>query len=239
MATPFNRMDTRTVLAWGVFLLSLATILGAWGFELIGGYTPCHLCLGERIPYYVGVPIAAFAVFMAMTGRVTPTRILLLIVAGNLHLERLQGHLSRRRRISLVARSADLLGQRGAGDPWCRRQPPGPARRRPPRGILHRRNVALPRRLGPVIRRMECGDFASWWRQRHCSRRCGPSDLTDRARYPSRDSRASSHADSSAGTAGRFDADRRSSAGKAIAPATCRRAWLTFRLCANCRSSRR
>lgn len=81
-AAPLNRMDTRTVLAWGVFLLSLATILGAWGFELIGGYTPCHLCLGERIPYYVGVPIAAFAVFMAMTGRVTPARILLLIVAG-------------------------------------------------------------------------------------------------------------------------------------------------------------
>jgi disulfide bond formation protein DsbB len=69
-------------MAWGAFVLSLATILGAWGFELIGGYTPCHLCLGERIPYYVGVPIAALAVFAAMTGRVAVTRMLLLIVAG-------------------------------------------------------------------------------------------------------------------------------------------------------------
>ncbi len=78
----FGSIETRTVLTWGAFLLSLATILGAWGFELIGGYTPCHLCLGERIPYYVGVPIAVLAVFAVMTGRTTLTRILLLILAG-------------------------------------------------------------------------------------------------------------------------------------------------------------
>lgn len=47
------------------FVVSLATILGAWGFELVGGYVPCPLCLTQRIPYYIGVPVALFAVAAA------------------------------------------------------------------------------------------------------------------------------------------------------------------------------
>lgn len=47
------------------FVVSLVTILGAWGFELIGGYVPCPLCLTQRIPYYVAVPVALFAVAAA------------------------------------------------------------------------------------------------------------------------------------------------------------------------------
>ena len=38
-------------------LLAALTIIGAWGFEAIGGYVPCELCLGQRIPYYLGVPL--------------------------------------------------------------------------------------------------------------------------------------------------------------------------------------
>lgn len=34
-----------------------ATILVALGFEHIGGYEPCALCLKERIPYYAGLPV--------------------------------------------------------------------------------------------------------------------------------------------------------------------------------------
>lgn len=45
-----------------VVILALATILGAWGFQLIGGYVPCKLCLEERVPYYVGVPLALLTV---------------------------------------------------------------------------------------------------------------------------------------------------------------------------------
>jgi disulfide bond formation protein DsbB len=40
-------------------LVALAAILGAWGFELIGGYVPCKLCLEQRNPYYIGLPLAA------------------------------------------------------------------------------------------------------------------------------------------------------------------------------------
>ncbi len=75
-------MDSRTLLTWAVFLAAFATIVGAWGFQLIGGYVPCQLCLGQRIPYYVGVPVALLAVIAAMTGREGLTRILLLLVAG-------------------------------------------------------------------------------------------------------------------------------------------------------------
>src|ERR1043166_3560692 len=49
-------------LAVVAFALSLAAILGALGFEYIGGYLPCHLCLMQRTPYYVGVPVGAATV---------------------------------------------------------------------------------------------------------------------------------------------------------------------------------
>jgi disulfide bond formation protein DsbB len=82
-ATPLlGGTDVRTVLAWAVFLAALATILGAWGFQLIGGYVPCPLCLDQRIPYYIGVPVALLAVIAAMTGRRQMTRLLLLAVAA-------------------------------------------------------------------------------------------------------------------------------------------------------------
>ena len=42
-------------------LVGAATIAGAWGFQLIGGYVPCALCLEQREPYYVALPLAALA----------------------------------------------------------------------------------------------------------------------------------------------------------------------------------
>ncbi len=41
------------------FMIGFFTIVGAWGFELIGGYVPCELCLGQRLPYYIGLPLLA------------------------------------------------------------------------------------------------------------------------------------------------------------------------------------
>ena len=49
-----------------VFLLGLATIGGAWAFQIFGGYVPCKLCLEERLPYYVGVPLAFVALTTAL-----------------------------------------------------------------------------------------------------------------------------------------------------------------------------
>jgi disulfide bond formation protein DsbB len=49
-------------LALLILAIAAVTILGALGFEHIGGYLPCHLCLMQRTPYYMGVPVAALTV---------------------------------------------------------------------------------------------------------------------------------------------------------------------------------
>lgn len=44
-----------------LIIAGLATIAAAWGFQLIGGYVPCKLCLEQRVPFYVGLPLAVVA----------------------------------------------------------------------------------------------------------------------------------------------------------------------------------
>jgi disulfide bond formation protein DsbB len=39
--------------------VAVATILGAYYFQYVLGLAPCPLCLDERIPYYVAIPLAA------------------------------------------------------------------------------------------------------------------------------------------------------------------------------------
>jgi disulfide bond formation protein DsbB len=71
------------VAALVVVAVGLATILGAWAFEIYGGYTPCALCLKERIPYYVGLPVALLgAVNALLRGPVIITRLSLLAAAA-------------------------------------------------------------------------------------------------------------------------------------------------------------
>ncbi len=41
-----------------VALGAMAAILGAWFFEYALGYAPCPLCLQQRIPYYIVIPLA-------------------------------------------------------------------------------------------------------------------------------------------------------------------------------------
>jgi disulfide bond formation protein DsbB len=48
--------------------ISAATILGALGFQHIGGYEPCALCLMQRTPYYIGIPVVAAAAVAAWMG---------------------------------------------------------------------------------------------------------------------------------------------------------------------------
>jgi disulfide bond formation protein DsbB len=47
-----------------VLVIAAATILGAWAFQL-AGYSPCELCLKQRVPYYVGIPIALLTLLVA------------------------------------------------------------------------------------------------------------------------------------------------------------------------------
>ncbi len=68
---------TPAAAAAAVFVLSLATLGGAWYFQFVLGYQPCHLCLIQRIPYYIVIPLS-FG--LAIAARYDAPR--LLVVAG-------------------------------------------------------------------------------------------------------------------------------------------------------------
>jgi disulfide bond formation protein DsbB len=76
---PLWQIYPRQTAAILVLAIGLATIAGAWAFELIGGYIPCPLCLQERIPYYVGLPLALIA--LVLSPRPWPSRALLFLTA--------------------------------------------------------------------------------------------------------------------------------------------------------------
>lgn len=71
---PPTRLRQAPIAAAAAFVIGLGAILGAWGFQIIGGYIPCALCYEERIPYYVGLPIIALALGLAAGGRETAFR---------------------------------------------------------------------------------------------------------------------------------------------------------------------
>lgn len=73
--------QNRTALAGTILALGLAAIAGAWGFQLIGGYQPCLLCLQQRIPYYLGLPVALVALVAASRGRTGLARAAFILTA--------------------------------------------------------------------------------------------------------------------------------------------------------------
>jgi len=61
---------------------AVAVIAAAWGFEL-AGFTPCKLCLMQRTPYYLGIPLAAMAFGVErIDGPAWITRVILLVLIG-------------------------------------------------------------------------------------------------------------------------------------------------------------
>ncbi len=68
--------------ALAILVIAAATIGGAWTFEALG-YAPCELCLWQRWPYYLGIPLAGATALLAVRGAghpVTAAFILLAIV---------------------------------------------------------------------------------------------------------------------------------------------------------------
>jgi disulfide bond formation protein DsbB len=68
--------------AWVVLLGGTVVIATAWGFQLIGGYTPCELCLEQRVPYYIGLPLTALALILMASRRSGLAALALLGVAA-------------------------------------------------------------------------------------------------------------------------------------------------------------
>lgn len=49
--------------------IAMAAVVGtALGFEHIGGYIPCALCLEQRTPYYIGAPLMLVAAIISKAG---------------------------------------------------------------------------------------------------------------------------------------------------------------------------
>ena len=80
------------VLGGAFMALAMTLVVGtALGFEHIGGYIPCKLCLEQRVPYYAGIPVALFALvaaFMRWPGIVARAALLItgLLMAYSVYL---------------------------------------------------------------------------------------------------------------------------------------------------------
>ncbi|NKN37078.1 disulfide bond formation protein B [Agrobacterium sp. a22-2] len=63
-----NSITTRPGLGYALLLTAgMAVVVGsALGFEHIGGYIPCALCLLQRNPYYIGIGVGALAVLASL-----------------------------------------------------------------------------------------------------------------------------------------------------------------------------
>jgi len=64
-AQPFWRANPAAAAALIVALVGAATLAGAWFLELVVGLKPCPLCLEQRVPHYIGVPLALIVALAA------------------------------------------------------------------------------------------------------------------------------------------------------------------------------
>lgn len=60
--------DLLPAAALAIAALGALTILGAYVFQYVLGYPPCPLCLEQRTPYYIGIPLALVTAFAAWRG---------------------------------------------------------------------------------------------------------------------------------------------------------------------------
>ena len=67
-APAFWRADPAAAAALIVARRRRATIAGAWFFELVIKLNPCPICLEQRWPYYIGIPLALVVAFAAWRG---------------------------------------------------------------------------------------------------------------------------------------------------------------------------
>jgi disulfide bond formation protein DsbB len=82
---PLLALRHATIPAAGYLIAAVAaaTVAGAWFFQYVIGLVPCPLCLDQRIPYYVAIPLAlALGFFGHDIRRSKLARLLLLVIAA-------------------------------------------------------------------------------------------------------------------------------------------------------------
>jgi disulfide bond formation protein DsbB len=60
------RTDPAAGAALAIFVIGVGTILGAWFFEYVLKYPPCELCLEERLPYHIVIPLTLLLLIAAL-----------------------------------------------------------------------------------------------------------------------------------------------------------------------------
>jgi disulfide bond formation protein DsbB len=53
--------------ALAIFAVSFATLCGAWFFQFVLKLPPCPLCLEQRIPYYLVIPLSLLVAIAALS----------------------------------------------------------------------------------------------------------------------------------------------------------------------------
>jgi disulfide bond formation protein DsbB len=61
-----TRLSPAAAAALVVLAGGIVAMLGAYFVQFVLGYEPCPLCLDQRIPYYVGIPLAALVAAAAL-----------------------------------------------------------------------------------------------------------------------------------------------------------------------------
>ena len=64
----FTRLPRAATVALAIAAGGAATILGAYFFQYVVGFIPCPLCLDQRVPYYVVIPLAVVVAATVMDG---------------------------------------------------------------------------------------------------------------------------------------------------------------------------
>jgi disulfide bond formation protein DsbB len=61
----YLRREPTATVAVAIFAVSLATLSGAWFFQFVLKLPPCPLCLEQRIPYYLVIPLSLLVAIAA------------------------------------------------------------------------------------------------------------------------------------------------------------------------------
>ena len=61
-----GRAEPAAAAAIVIFVISAATLAGAWFFEYVLKLAPCPLCLEQRIPYHVIIPLSLLLAIAAL-----------------------------------------------------------------------------------------------------------------------------------------------------------------------------
>jgi disulfide bond formation protein DsbB len=62
------RQEPAAAAALAILVIAVATILGAWYFQYVLKLPPCPLCLEERLPYDVVIPLSLVVAIAALAG---------------------------------------------------------------------------------------------------------------------------------------------------------------------------